>query len=499
MPAVKNFIDETVFKQLKTLGISSVGGVRRRNLHPPHVDRHRRPTADRRRDPAFLWPIRMRTSGLNWIDGLLASDGYADYFATKWTSVLRGSKRIMPSYEHGDFLFHDWIRQSLYDNKPYDQFARDILTASGEVSENPAVAWYREAAAPSQEMEDTAQLFLGMRIQCAHCHHHPFERWSQQDYFGFDAFFSRVGKKKGLAASEFRIYHRRGLASAENIRTHEKVSPAPLGGKTGCSFAGPRSPASAGRLDGRSQEPVLRSARRPTAIGSTSWAAKRLSSRKTICGPRIRRRILSCWQRWRSISSASKYDLKDMVRTICNSQVYQLSAVPNKFNAGDRQSYSHYYPKRLTAEVLLDAVDQVTGTPSKFNGMPMGTRAVELPDSGFNSYFLTVFGRPEGSSACECERSNDANLAQSLHLLNSNDVQQKVGAGSGRAASLADDKKHTPEQKIDQVYMEFYSRHPAPEEAALSLAHIAKTKNDHAAYEDILWALINTKEFLFNH
>ena len=127
---------------------------------------------------------------------------------------------------------------------------------------------------------------------------------------------------------------------------------------------------------------------------------------------------------------ASKFDLKELVRTICNSQVYQLSAVPNKFNAGDRQSYSHYYPKRLTAEVLLDAVDQVTAAPTKFNGMPMGTRAVELPDSGFNSYFLTVFGRPEGSSACECERSNDANLAQSLHLLNSADVQQKVGAGS---------------------------------------------------------------------
>ena len=196
---------------------------------------------------------------------------------------------------------------------------------------------------------------------------------------------------------------------------------------------------------------------------------------------------------------ASKFDLKDLVRTICNSQVYQLSAVPNKFNAGDRQSYSHYYPKRLTAEVLLDAVDQVTAAPTKFNGMPVGTRAVELPDSGFNSYFLTVFGRPEGSSPCECERSNEANLAQSLHLLNSGDVQQKVGAGSGRAAAMADDKQHTPAQKIDEIYMEFYSRHPAPEETALSLAHIAKTKNDRAAYEDIVWALINTKEFLFNH
>ncbi len=258
MPAVKNFIDEAVFKQLKTLGIPASAVcddatfVRRTSIdiagRLPTADETQRFLADA--DP---------NKRANWIDGLLASDGYADYFATKWTSVLR-NKRIMPSYEHGDFLFHDWIRQSLYENKPYDQFVRDILTASGEVSENPAVAWYREAAAPSQEMEDTAQLFLGMRIQCAHCHHHPFERWSQQDYFGFDAFFSRVGKKKGLAASEFRIYHRRGLASAENIRTHEKVSPAPLGGKT-VVLSPDQDPRDKrhGRLDGRCEESVLRS------------------------------------------------------------------------------------------------------------------------------------------------------------------------------------------------------------------------------------------------
>jgi hypothetical protein len=493
--APSHFIDEAVFKQLRTLGIPPSAAcddatfVRRTSIdiagRLPSAGETERFLADG--DPH---------KRAQWVDSLLDSEGYADYFATKWSSVLR-NKRIVPSYEHGDFLFHDWIRDSLYENKPYDQFVREILAASGEVSENPPVAWYREAAEPTQEMEDTAQLFLGMRIQCAHCHHHPFERWSQQDYFGFDAYFTRVGKKSGLEASEFRVFHRRGLASAENIRTHKPVAPAPLGGKP-VELSPDQDPRQAlvdWMVD--SKNPYFAS-----ALANRYW--KHFFGRGLVepeddmraTNPATNPELLAALAKH---FIASKFDLKDMVRTICNSQVYQLSAVPNKFNAGDRQSYSHYYAKRLTAEVLLDAVDHVTATPTKFAGLPVGTLAVELPDTGFNSYFLTVFGRPEGSSSCECERSNDANLAQSLHLLNSVDVQQKVAAGVGRAAALAGDKRHTSAQKIDEIYLEFYSRHPAPEETALSLAHLLRTKNDRAAYEDILWALINTKEFLFNH
>jgi hypothetical protein len=188
-----------------------------------------------------------------------------------------------------------------------------------------------------------------------------------------------------------------------------------------------------------------------------------------------------------------------LVRTICNSRVYQLSAEPNAYNAQDRQSFSRCYPRRLEAEVLSDAIDQLTGVPTKFNGMPLGTEARQLPDNGANSYFLSVFGRPEGASACECERGGEANLAQSLHLINSRDVQSKLGAGQGRVAELTADHGHTPAQKIERLYLEFFCRRPRPEETALALAYIARTKNDRAAYEDILWALLNTKEFLFNH
>ena len=195
----------------------------------------------------------------------------------------------------------------------------------------------------------------------------------------------------------------------------------------------------------------------------------------------------------------SGFDTKQLIRTICTSTTYQLSAEPNEYNAGDKQSFSRYYPKRLNAEVLLDAIDTITAATTKFNGLPEGTRAVQLPDTSVNSYFLQVFGRPDGASACECERSGEANLAQSLHLLNSSDVQNKLTNANGRAAQLSAEKNLTHQQKIEQVYQQAFSRLPDSVELSAATAYIAKVKNDKQAYEDILWAIINTKEFLFNH
>jgi hypothetical protein len=196
----------------------------------------------------------------------------------------------------------------------------------------------------------------------------------------------------------------------------------------------------------------------------------------------------------------SGFNLKQLCRTICTSTTYQLSAEPNEWNQDDKQNFSRYYPKRLNAEVLLDAIDQVTGSQTNFGGVPQGTRAVQLPDNGFQSYFLTVFGRPESSSACECERSSEANLAQSLHLLNSNEIQGKLTNGNGRAVVLARDASRTHDVKLRELYMLAFGRPPQPDELAIAIAHIEKNeKEPNKAYEDIVWALINTKEFLFNH
>jgi hypothetical protein len=210
---------------------------------------------------------------------------------------------------------------------------------------------------------------------------------------------------------------------------------------------------------------------------------------------------------------ASKYDLKHIVRTICQSRTYQLSSIPNRYNAADRQGFSRYYPRRLPAEVLLDAVNQVTDTKSPFNNLPPATRAVQLPDNIFNvqSYFLTVFGRPESSSACECERSTDASLAQSLHLLNSGDIQTKLTADDARAAGLTKQKDRPDDDKVRELYLWVYARQPDEQELKLASAHLNRALKDkegkplapevvkRQGYEDLVWALINTKEFLFNH
>jgi hypothetical protein len=198
----------------------------------------------------------------------------------------------------------------------------------------------------------------------------------------------------------------------------------------------------------------------------------------------------------------SKFDMKDLVRRIGNSATYQLSSLPNEYNANDRQNYSHYYPKRLTAEVLLDSIDRVTGVPTQFAGALPDTRAMKLPDNNFDSYFLTVFGRPPSATACECERSNDPSLAQSLHLLNSIGLQNKVSADSGRAHTLANDHDRSHKEKVREIYLTAFSRLPDDQELGLALAHIQKASDDPAktkqAYEDLVWILINTKPFRLN-
>ncbi len=508
LPLAKTFIDELIFKKLKIVGmppseISDDATFVRRAC----VDiAGRLPTPEETK--AFLSDSNPAKRD-QLIDKLLDSPDYADNFANKWSALLR-NKRVEATHKHGTYAFHSWIRDSLVMNKPYDQFVREIIGASGEIGNNPAVAWYRQVNNNTAQLEDTAQLFLGQRLQCAQCHHHPFEKWSQQDYYSFGAFFAQVSRKPGTQPGEEMVFHKRGLSTMTNKKTKLPAKPAGLGAPP-LELSPDDDPRQA-LADWMSAKDNRFFAR---ALVNRYW--KHFLNRGLVepeddmrdTNPATNPELLEAMAK---NFVESGYDLKKLVRTICCSQVYQLSAIPNKFNEVDKHYFSRYYPKRMTAEVLFDAVNQVTRSDSKFDGLPVGTRAVQLPDNSFNasSYFLTVFGRPDSSTSCECERSQDASLAQSLHLLNSKDVQEKLTNDKGRAALLAGDTSNSEEFKIRELYFWAFAREPDAKEIALAKSHLEKKpvvkdgKPDEAtakrqAYEDILWALLNTKEFLFNH
>lgn len=503
MPPKQNFVDQWVFEKWQVLGLppseicDDATFLRRATIDIAG----RLPQADE--VDAFLADDDPHKRD-HWIDDLLASTDYADNFARKWSAILRNQRTTAAGDDgrHGTYTLHAWIRQLVHENRPYDEFVRSIVAASGDTTRNPGVIWYRNVKESNAQAEDAAQLFLGMRMQCAQCHHHPFEKWSQRDYYRFASFFSRVGRKPGWLPTEELIYHRRGKATATNPRTGNVVTPAGFGSdpmritpeedprqRLVDWMAAPENPFFARTLVNRYWKHFF----------SRGLVEPEDDMRET--NPATNPMLLDALA---DHFIASKFDMKDLVRTICQSTTYQLSSLPNEYNADDQQNFSRFYPKRLPAEVLLDSVDRVTASSTRFSGVPPGTRAIQLPDSGFDSYFLNVFGRPEGNSACECERSDEANLSQGLHLINSGDLFAKLSATDGRAARLATDSGRTLAEKIRKFYLVTVSRPPTEDELATVIDFVeTKSQEENSsmslACEDVLWALINTKEFLFNH
>jgi hypothetical protein len=429
------------------------------------------------------------------IDQLLDSPDYPAYFAMRWSSILRNSN--LAGATQAAAAFHDWIKDQIARNRPYDEFVRGIVAAAGEWPDAPAVNWYWQMRDDQlhQVTADVAQVFLGVRLQCARCHHHPYERWGQDDYFGLAGFFTRLGRKSFGEPPPY--YAASAVTTGENDpRTGKTPEPKYPDGPA-ATFAPEEDPRHA----------LVDWMARP----DNPFFARALVNR--LWGHFLGRGLYHEVDDMRDSNPPSNpelldalardfvkhhFDVKHIIRTILNSRLYQLSSEPTDVNRMDGQNFARYYARRMVAEVFFDAVNQATGTKANFSGVAAGARAVDLPHEGFGSYFLDTFDRPRRVTGCECERSSGATLAQVLLLANSEEVENRLRAGEGLVARLVKAKKTTPEA-VEELYLTAYGRRPTQAELDKALAYVGKQQNPEQGLQDVLWVILNSKEFMFNH
>lgn len=425
------------------------------------------------------------------VESLLERPEYADYWALKWADLLRVDRQVLGRAEA--HAYYDWIHDAVAANKPLDQFARELLLAEGPLAEQPAGGFYKVAKKPGEMAASISQVFLGVRITCAECHQHPYDRWTQRDYHGMRAFFEQVTYKK-LGTEESLVVQ--GDPKVTHPRTKEPIFAYPLGREMPAETpAGDRRTVLADWL----------------ATPENPWFARNFANR--IWAHFLGRGIVEPIDDVRATNPPSnpallealtkhlvehRFDAKALIRLITGSRTYQLSSTPNETNEQDAQNFSRAPFRRLPSEVLFDSVCDITGVPEKFAGVPAGTRATQLWDSLQQHYFLKLFGRPARVTACDCERSTGASVAQALHLMNSPNLQQKLSHDGGRIAALAALSDDT--QVVEELWLACYSRFPEAEEKAHAVRHLASRSNKRRqAVEDLAWSLLNSLEFTFNH
>jgi hypothetical protein len=426
------------------------------------------------------------------VDALLERPEYAEFWALKWADLLRlNGKKVGTAVPK----FHRWLVASIRDNMPYDKFAEELLTSTGSTFDHPAANYFRTAADTNDCTETTAQLFLGIRIQCAKCHNHPFERWTQDNYYGIGAFFNRVQRKPAANADELVVWVARG-GEVTQPRTGKQMKPwLPLAGEA-------EIPGEADRRDA-----LVEWLARP----DNPFFAKAEVNR--LWGHLFGRGIVEPVDDFRASNPPSNaalldalaedfakhgFDRKHILRTMLTSRAYQLSSRSNDFNKNDSKYFSHMKTRLLSAEQLLDAICRVTGIDEKYAGLPAGTRATQLPAPDGDNYFLKVFGQPAREMACQCERSSESNLSQALQMINGPVIHGKLTNENNRLRKLATAGKSNSEI-IDELYLSALCRHPGPEEVAAAEKHIAAQPERMQGLEDVCWALLNAKEFLFQH
>ena len=434
------------------------------------------------------------------IDKLLGRPEYADYWANKWADLLRpnpdrvGVKSV--------FVFDQWLRESFRQNKPYDQFVREILSAEGSNHRDGPAVVYRDRREPAELTTMFSQVFLGTRFECAKCHHHPNEKWSQEDFYQFAAFFGTV-KQKGAGVSPpisggtETFYFAPGGKGVKHPVTGQAMSPRPPDG--------PPTQSAEGADPRRALADWLTAPENPffaRAVANRVWAVffgrglVEPVDDFRISNPCVNPPLLNALA---DDFAKHGYDLKHLMRTIMESRLYQLSSTPNESNLADTRNFSRAYRRRLPAEVLLDAVNSVTGVFDTFAGMPVGSRATQAWTYKIDSQLMDAFNRPNPSSDPPCDRDRQMSVVQSLHLMNSKALQSKLSHKTGRARQLAESTK-SPDEIVTELYFATLSRPPSDDELKLATAAFTAEKaTRQSATEDVFWALLNSAEFVFNH
>lgn len=509
-PEPANYIDRHVFDKLRSLRMnpSELAGdtifLRRAFLDAIGI----LPTADEAR--AFVADTRPDKRA-RMIDALLERPEFADWWALKWSDLLRNEEKVLD--EKGVQAFHHWIRRSIADGKPLDEFVRELITARGSTYANPPANFYRANRDPVTRAEAAAQLFLGVRLQCAKCHNHPFDRWTQGDYYRWAGFFARVQYKivenrrqdqnDGHEFDGEQIVWMAAEGEVKDPRTSQAMEPCFLGQPT------PAIPADRDRLEELADWIVS---------PDNPFFARSQANR--VWQQLMGRGIVEPIDDFRSTNppangplleslaadfAASGFDLKHLVRTIMNSRAYQLSSAPNETNRDDESNFSHALVRRLSAEQLFDAMSQAIGATPHFNGFPPGMRAGQLPGvqavrfrrgvASRDDQFLVLFGKPPRLLTCDCERSTETTLGQTFQLVSGPVVNRLLTAGDNQLGQLLASGK-SREAMVEELYWRTLSRPPSAEEQQGAAAYLQKASDARAALEDVLWSLVNAKEFL---
>lgn len=427
------------------------------------------------------------------VDGLLRRKEFIELWVMKWAELLEIRSHDNLVYPKAALVYFEWFRNRMLAGVPLDQIVRSLLTASGSTLRDPAANYFAMEPNTQKLAENTAQVFLGMRIQCAQCHNHPFDRWTLNDYYGFNAFFAQVGRKPGDDPRETVIFDRTSGEQKQPV-TGAVMRPKFLGGE-------------APEINNETRREVLA---RWLTSPQNPYFARNLANLvwahflgRGIIEPGDDARISNPPSNPELLDAlAAKlveyhYDFKKLVRDICTSRTYQLDTRPNETNATDERNFARASIRRLRAEVLRDCISEVTETQDKFPGLPRGAKAVEIPDGNSSDYFLTTFGRASRTTVCSCEVKVDPNLSQALHLLNGATIQDKIEQG-GVVKSLLK-RGETPERIIANLYLRCLSRAPTAEESAKLKGFFKNGAAPDRVLNDVFWSLLNAKEFVFNH